>query len=159
MVSENKGIDIEKLARNIAADINKLDKVTSETGGLKDLRSVDFSAFLTGSTTEILKGRLNQFKAKADEASQQNKKQVEEISGQIEGSINARRAKLASGLKELRKTAIKNDAEAKTILNHVSDKVDVSTHRLYEMEIEKTLKTSYVRLTRTSITNVDIEKK
>lgn len=157
MVRKDKGSNIEKLAQTIADDINKLDKVAAEIGGLKDLKSVDLAAFLPGSTIEILKGMLNQFKAKAEEASQQNKERVEEISSCIENSIKDRRAKLASGLKALGKTAVKDDAESKTILNHVSARVDLSNRRLNELQIEKTVKPAGLR--RTGINNADVGKK
>ena len=153
------GINIEKLAQDIAADINKLSKVASEMGGLKDLRDIGFSAFLPGAATEIMKGTLSQFKAKAVEASQQNKTKVAEISGEIENSVKERQVKLSSGLKELRKTAIKDDAEAKIILNRVSANIDLKTRRLNELQIEKTVKIRNVRLKRTNITNADFEKK
>ena len=157
MVRKDKGSNTEKLAQTIADDINKLDKVAAEISGLKDLKSVDLSAFLPGSTIEILKDMLNQFKAKAEEASQQNKERVEEISSCIENSIKDRKVKLASGLKKLRKTAVKDDAESKTILNHVSARIDLSNRRLNELRIEKTVKPTGLR--RTGINNADVGEK
>ena len=159
MVNENMGINIEELAKNIAGDIDKLGKIAAETGGLKDLRNIDFSTFLPESTAETMKGALGQFKAKAEEAAAQNKTRVAEIAGEVEKSVKDRQVKLSSGLKELRKTAMKNDAEAKTILNRVSANIDLRTRRLNEIQIEKTVKVRNVPIRRTDIDNADSEKR
>ncbi len=145
MANEDMGIDIEKLAQNIAADSGSMNKAAAEKGGLKDLRSIDFSIFLPGSTAETLRGKVVEVMAKADESRQQNKTRVTEVSGQIERSISDRQVKLASGLKELRKTPIKSDAEAKTILDRVSANVDLSSRRLDELQIEKTVRVINIR--------------
>ncbi len=152
MVNEDLGINIEELAQTIADDINKLGKLSEP----KDLKSIDFAAFRPMSTLETLKGPLNQVKAKAEEASRQHKKMVQEISGGIENTIKDRQIKLAAGLEQLGKTAIKEDAESKTILKRVSDRVDLGNRCLNELTVERTIKT--VPLKRTGITNVNIEK-
>ena len=139
MTGESKSIDIAQLAKNIAADINKLEKAASKEA-LKDLKSIDLSPLLKGSIAKTLRGTTNSLKKTAEEASKRNQVAVEEVSGQLENTLKARQLKLASGLKELEKTAIKDEAGAKIILNRISKDVDLGDRRLSELQINKTVK-------------------
>ena len=140
MVSENKDIDTGKVARNIAADINKLDKTASKEGRLKDLKSIDFTPLLNGSIAKTLNETAGRLKKMAEEASKKNKLEIEEISGQIESSLKERQVRLTSGLKELGKTDIKNESEVKIVLNRISTNADLSNRRLNEIQIDKTIR-------------------
>ncbi|MBI2852512.1 MAG: hypothetical protein HYX84_05380 [Chloroflexi bacterium] len=140
MVSENKGLDIAKLARDIAADINKLDKVASEKGGLKDLKSIDLSPLLKGAAARSLRTATDRLKKTAAESSRKNRIATEKVSDQIESSLKERRERVVSGLEKLGKTSIKDDAGAKTILNRVSADADLSNRRISELRADRKIR-------------------
>jgi multidrug resistance efflux pump len=136
MVSENKGINVDKLAQALAADMIKLDKVASEMGALKDLKSIDFSSLLKGSTAETLTATAKQLRTKAEESAQQNEAKVAEISGQIEESIKTRQAELKRNLGELKKTGI--DAEtAALVTKRVDETIKNIDLRVQGLVLEK----------------------
>ena len=139
MTSENKESAIVQLAKNIAADINRLDRTAPKEGGLKDPKSVNLSPLLNGAVAKNLKGVTDQLKKTAGEASDKNQAEVEKVSGEIENSLKVRQTKIASDLEELNKTDIKDSAGGKIILNRISKDVDLSSRRISEIQINKTV--------------------
>lgn len=159
MANENMGIDIKTLAGSIADDIKTLHEKLSDTGESRDLMDIDFSAFKPETMVGVLKHALQPLNAKAKEVARKNEKDVEEIRDGIENSIKIRKDKLTSDLKKLKRTAPKDDDEAKMIMDHISSNLDLNTRRLSELQIEREKETIKPRSVRVNNTNVETGKK
>jgi hypothetical protein len=141
MTTDNsKEINVDNLAKAIAADIGKLTKNAAKSGKLKSVREIDLSPLLKGAGAKKLQGAANSLKAKAAASSKKNEAETSIISEEIKTSIQERQTRLASDLKELSKTEINKDAEAKIILNRVSADVELKARLVDEIQLEKRVK-------------------
>jgi hypothetical protein len=142
----NNEINVDNLAKAIAADISQLTKSAAKNGKLKSLREIDMSSLLKGVGAKNLQESANYLKTRAAESSKKTEAETLDTSEQIETSIQERQTRLESNLKELSKTDIKNDPEAKIILDRVSADIQLKARRLNEIQIEKKVKPVIVRL-------------
>lgn len=140
MTTDDKKITIDNLAKAIAGDISNLAGKAARGGKLKNVRDIDLNPLLKGGGAENVRAVTNSLRSRAEESSKKTRAETTKISEQVETSVQKRQIRLKTNMDELSKTPLKDDAEAKIILNRVAAELELKAIRLEEIRIEKEIK-------------------
>jgi hypothetical protein len=142
----NMDMNMDNLAKAISADIAKLTANAAKNGKLKSVREIDMTPLMKGAGAKNLQTSANSLKARAAESSKKTEAETLDTSEQIETSIQERQTRLVSNLKELSKTDLKKDPEAKIILDRVSADIELKARRINEIQIDNKINPVIVRV-------------